>query len=645
MILTEATEEEATRKVHATHEQIVKESDPEPARRRPSGIAFRDTSNVSKKISPDPSQKLKGIQTMTAEEQLAADTMRALKANKKSSRSQSHAGGSSEGTGTKPGVLDESTVILTTSHEGTGIKPGVPDEVDWLYFDEDEEKKDDADDDKSIDLKETDNEETDDEFVHGDEYVQENVDEEMKDAEVDDTGNGDEEITDTTKAYTEKTEEVKDDNNIKLQLIFGNLKDTTDAEINSLLDVQIQQEIPYIQSSSILNVHVLVISKSAVLSPIPKIPTVTLTTTPPPPHYVSAISHVLYEVLENQLLSVSLLICLGKRDCVERIPSASNWLERLPTGSITTWEDLTTRFLDQFFPPGRTAKLYNDILMFQQHHGVSLSEAWTHFKDLLQKVPHHGIDLWLQVQIFYDHVDCTTQESINYAAGGRLRQIRPDEAWDTIERLAQYENKGWNNAFTPYEVYFNYENPDVEQLLGIMEHKVDTLMKGAISLMGKSKSIFRLITNEMCRSPIVPSRQEEFEHIVMNFIYDQEERIRELEHYMQDITNEFMEFSSEFALRLKEKIKENKSKPRKIKKITKYLEAKDLENSAKHNFLENLEKKSFPTPASHLCVRCVRLIPSNPSQPRKNIFGFKPGKRDNQSRHDPSNSPTIQPPT
>ncbi|GJZ67185.1 zinc finger, CCHC-type containing protein [Tanacetum coccineum] len=66
-------------------------------------------------------------------------------------------------------------------------------------------------------------------------------------------------------------------------------------------------------------------------------------------------------------------------------------------GSITTCEDLTTRFLAQFFPLGRTAKLRNDILMFQQHHGESLLEAWTHFKDLLQKVPHHGIDLWLQV--------------------------------------------------------------------------------------------------------------------------------------------------------------------------------------------------------------------------------------------------------
>ncbi|GJS49731.1 MAK10-like protein [Tanacetum coccineum] len=45
---------------------------------------------------------------------------------------------------------------------------------------------------------------------------------------------------------------------------------------------------------------------------------------------------------------------------------ASNWLEHLPAGSITTWEDLTTRFLAQFFPSGRTAKLRNDILMFQQ---------------------------------------------------------------------------------------------------------------------------------------------------------------------------------------------------------------------------------------------------------------------------------------
>ncbi|GJR92556.1 zinc finger, CCHC-type containing protein [Tanacetum coccineum] len=74
---------------------------------------------------------------------------------------------------------------------------------------------------------------------------------------------------------------------------------------------------------------------------------------------------------------------------------ASNWLERLLAGSITTWKDLTTRFLAKFFPLKRTAKLRSDILMFQQHHGESLSKAWTRLKDLLQKFSHRGIDRWL----------------------------------------------------------------------------------------------------------------------------------------------------------------------------------------------------------------------------------------------------------
>ncbi|GJV73030.1 zinc finger, CCHC-type containing protein [Tanacetum coccineum] len=51
--------------------------------------------------------------------------------------------------------------------------------------------------------------------------------------------------------------------------------------------------------------------------------------------------------------------------------------ERTRLRSISTWEDLTTRLLAQFFLPGRTAKVRNDILLFQQHQGESLSEAWT----------------------------------------------------------------------------------------------------------------------------------------------------------------------------------------------------------------------------------------------------------------------------
>ncbi|GKE13894.1 hypothetical protein Tco_1421471 [Tanacetum coccineum] len=162
--------------------------------------------------------------------------------------------------------------------------------------------------------------------------------------------------------------------------------------------------------------------------------------------------------------------------------------------------------------------------MFQQHQGESLSDAWTRFNDLLQKVTHHGINLWLLIQIFYDHVDYTTQMGIDYAGGGRLRKLRPDEAWATIEELAQYEDEGWNDAVIPEEVSLDYENPDIEQLLGIMERKVDTLMKDAISLIGRSESVFRTTTNKMYQPLLEPSRQKEFEHIVMNFILDRKSR-------------------------------------------------------------------------------------------------------------------------
>ncbi|GJW85620.1 hypothetical protein Tco_0158765 [Tanacetum coccineum] len=105
-----------------------------------------------------------------------------------------------------------------------------------------------------------------------------------------------------------------------------------------------------------------------------------------------------------------------------------------------------------------------------------------------------------------------------------------------------------------------------------------------------------------------------------------------------------MEFSSKVARRLKERIKENENKPRKIEKITKYPDTKVLENSTKRDLLENLEKKTFPTSTNPLCVRYVRIIPSNPPQPRKNTFGFKPGEGTDQSHHSLSNSLTIQPP-
>nr|GEX16094.1 zinc finger, CCHC-type [Tanacetum cinerariifolium] len=74
----------------------------------------------------------------------------------------------------------------------------------------------------------------------------------------------------------------------------------------------------------------------------------------------------------------------------------------------------------------------------------SLSKAWTRFKDLLKKVPHHGIDLWLQIQIFYDHVSFHFKSEIDRIAGGKLRDYA-EESSEIIENLTLYDHDGWDD--------------------------------------------------------------------------------------------------------------------------------------------------------------------------------------------------------
>ncbi|GKE82604.1 hypothetical protein Tco_1552604, partial [Tanacetum coccineum] len=67
----------------------------------------------------------------------------------------------------------------------------------------------------------------------------------------------------------------------------------------------------------------------------------------------------------------------------------ARWLKNEPTGSIKTWEDLKTKFLNKYCPPGRTAKKMEEINNFQQEPDEILYQAWEHFKELLMKCPQH----------------------------------------------------------------------------------------------------------------------------------------------------------------------------------------------------------------------------------------------------------------
>nr|GEX48135.1 hypothetical protein [Tanacetum cinerariifolium] len=69
---------------------------------------------------------------------------------------------------------------------------------------------------------------------------------------------------------------------------------------------------------------------------------------------------------------------------------ARTWLDKEHLHSILTWEDLVSKFINQFFPPSKTTYLWNEITNFLQKPIKTFNEAWERFKDLLRQCPHHG---------------------------------------------------------------------------------------------------------------------------------------------------------------------------------------------------------------------------------------------------------------
>nr|GEW06771.1 hypothetical protein [Tanacetum cinerariifolium] len=287
---TEVEEAEAARQVHATHARIVTKSILEPNKRR-----------KSSKVTSDPPKKLKGVPSLTPEEQEAADIMQAHKESKKTSKRQPVTEGSSEGTGTIPGVPNESIVVSATSSKGTSTKPGVLDEekditkenviLEWgleqesKYSEEDKldgEEKDDKEGD--ADDEDDENESAEDDIYKYKIRVRKDEDEEMLNVKVKHSDKGDEEVTNAAMTDAEKTSE-----------------DTTDAEINSLLEVKIQSKVLHIQSPSMLRVPVSMIFEHLFLTPIqesPSIATVTtltlqfVSTTPSVPQQITTPIHI-----------------------------------------------------------------------------------------------------------------------------------------------------------------------------------------------------------------------------------------------------------------------------------------------------------------------------------------------------------------
>nr|GEW77430.1 reverse transcriptase domain-containing protein [Tanacetum cinerariifolium] len=109
------------------------------------------------------------------------------------------------------------------------------------------------------------------------------------------------------------------------------------------------------------------------------------------------------------------------------------WLDKEPSRSILTWEDLVSKFINQFFPPSKTTYLRNEITIFLQKPNETFNEAWERFKDLLRQCPHHGFSKLHQLHTFYNALNPNDQDALDSAAGGNFLDKIPRECLSIIE--------------------------------------------------------------------------------------------------------------------------------------------------------------------------------------------------------------------
>ncbi|GJU17217.1 reverse transcriptase domain-containing protein, partial [Tanacetum coccineum] len=148
-------------------------------------------------------------------------------------------------------------------------------------------------------------------------------------------------------------------------------------------------------------------------------------------HWLNKItSTIKYKDVPN--LSIKLMLFPFSIEGATRI-----WLEKEPPHSILTWEDLISKFINQFFPHSKTTNLRNEITNFQPKFEETFSEAWDRFKDLLRVCPHHGFTELHQHDTFYNALNPTDQDSLNAAAGSNLLTKTPRDALTIIKNKSK----------------------------------------------------------------------------------------------------------------------------------------------------------------------------------------------------------------
>ncbi|GJT42015.1 reverse transcriptase domain-containing protein [Tanacetum coccineum] len=169
---------------------------------------------------------------------------------------------------------------------------------------------------------------------------------------------------------------------------------------------------------------------------------------------------------------------------------ARDWLDKEPPRSILTWDDLVSKFINQYFPPSKTTYYRNEIITFYQKPNEAFNEAWERFKGLLRQCPHHGFSELHQLDTFYNSLNSNDQDALDSAAGGNFLDKMPQEGLAIIESKSKvrYSRSRANDSRVSTDAPLSNSSSsnnsfDMQQIAASLEDKMTIKMNQMMNQM------------------------------------------------------------------------------------------------------------------------------------------------------------------
>uniref|UniRef100_A0A6J1DYY9 Uncharacterized protein LOC111025557 n=1 Tax=Momordica charantia TaxID=3673 RepID=A0A6J1DYY9_MOMCH len=154
---------------------------------------------------------------------------------------------------------------------------------------------------------------------------------------------------------------------------------------------------------------------------------------------------------------------------------AWTWLNVLEQNFITTWAELTDKFLAKYHTLTRNADLQEDIVSFRQRESEAVQEAWERFKELLKRCQSHGLPTCVQIDQFYRGLDHPMRMMFSTAANCSLLEKSVNEIIDILNKMIDIND----------QIELGRSLPKKQASAGIFELDTVTSLQAQISAMSQ----------------------------------------------------------------------------------------------------------------------------------------------------------------